>query len=161
MFRKVADHLTYANVMATLAVFIAIGGGAYAAGLAKNSVGSKQIKDGAVKSRDVKDNSLTGKDIKVASLGLLSSGQVVIRQNSKTVPSLPVDSAESVIAHCDAGERAISGGAYTSDSTAAVSESWPFANDGIATGWVVQYFNGGTYNLTNVQILAYVFCVPG
>ena len=63
MFRNAVGKLTYANVMATVAVFIAIGGGAYAAGLAKNSVGSKQIKDGQVKSVDVKDNSLTAKDI--------------------------------------------------------------------------------------------------
>lgn len=30
MFRKVADRLTYANVMATVAVFVVLGGGAYA-----------------------------------------------------------------------------------------------------------------------------------
>lgn len=39
--------------MATVAVFVAIGGGAYAAGIAKNSVGSKQIKDGKVKAHDI------------------------------------------------------------------------------------------------------------
>lgn len=42
-------HLSYANVMATVAVFLALGGGAYAAAqLPENSVGSKQIKKGAV-----------------------------------------------------------------------------------------------------------------
>jgi hypothetical protein len=56
--------------MATTAVFIAIGGGAYAAGLAKNSVGSKQIKPNAVKSSDVKNDSLTGRDIKEQKLTL-------------------------------------------------------------------------------------------
>ncbi|HXP36277.1 MAG TPA: hypothetical protein VN817_00795 [Solirubrobacteraceae bacterium] len=41
--------LTYANVMATVAVFLALGGGAYAATqLPKNSVGTKQLKTGAV-----------------------------------------------------------------------------------------------------------------
>ena len=55
-----------ANVMATVAVFIAIGGGAYAAGLAKNSVGSKQIKDGQVPSVAVKVASLLGTDINAA-----------------------------------------------------------------------------------------------
>ena len=40
---------TYANVIATLALFLALGGGAYAAiQLPKNSVGAKQIKSGAV-----------------------------------------------------------------------------------------------------------------
>jgi hypothetical protein len=41
--------LTYANVMATIAVFLALGGGAYAATqLPKNSVGAKQLKKEAV-----------------------------------------------------------------------------------------------------------------
>ncbi len=42
-------HLTYANVAATLALFLALGGAAYAATqLPKNSVGTKQLKKGAV-----------------------------------------------------------------------------------------------------------------
>ncbi|HSS37862.1 MAG TPA: hypothetical protein VLT58_03740 [Polyangia bacterium] len=42
-------HLTYANVAATLALFLALGGAAYAATqLPKNSVGTKQLKAGAV-----------------------------------------------------------------------------------------------------------------
>ncbi len=60
--------LSYANVMATVAVFIAIGGGAYAAGLAKNSVGSKQIKNGQVKVEDLGENSVSGSKVKDGSL---------------------------------------------------------------------------------------------
>ena len=60
---KVRNRLTYANVMATVAVFIALGGGAYALSLDKNSVKSKHIKDGQVKSADVADNDLIGTDI--------------------------------------------------------------------------------------------------
>jgi hypothetical protein len=46
---KLRSKLTYANVMATVAVFMALGGGAYAAvKLPANSVGSKQIKKKAV-----------------------------------------------------------------------------------------------------------------
>lgn len=42
-------HLTYANVAATLALFLCLGGAAYAATqLPKNSVGTKQLKNGAV-----------------------------------------------------------------------------------------------------------------
>lgn len=44
--------LTYANVMSTLAVFLALGGGAFAYKLGRNSVGSREIRDGAVKLRD-------------------------------------------------------------------------------------------------------------
>jgi hypothetical protein len=47
--KKIAGRLSYANVTATLAVFLALGGGALAAvQLPKNSVGSAQLKAGAV-----------------------------------------------------------------------------------------------------------------
>jgi hypothetical protein len=49
--------------MATIAVFIALGGGAYAITLGKNSIRSKHIKDGQVTSADVADNDLIGSDI--------------------------------------------------------------------------------------------------
>ncbi len=52
--------LTYANVMATVAVFIALGGASYAAvKLPKNSVGSSQIKKNAVTGSRVRNSSLT------------------------------------------------------------------------------------------------------
>jgi hypothetical protein len=58
-------HLTYANVMATIGVFLALGGASYAAiTLPKNSVGSKQIKDGAVASADIKNHSIKAGDFK-------------------------------------------------------------------------------------------------
>ncbi len=59
---RLRSKLTYANVMATLAVFIALGGGAYAVSLAKNSVKSKQIKNGAVKSKDVGNGQIGAAD---------------------------------------------------------------------------------------------------
>jgi hypothetical protein len=48
-----------------LALFIALGGTSVAAvGLAKNSVGAKQLKQGAVRSAEVRDRSLLAKDFK-------------------------------------------------------------------------------------------------
>jgi hypothetical protein len=45
LLHRARQRLTYANVMATLALFIALGGTSYAAlTLPKNSVGSKQIR---------------------------------------------------------------------------------------------------------------------
>jgi hypothetical protein len=56
----VRARLNYANVMATVAVFLALGGGAYAVTkLPKNSVGSKQIRNGQVKTRDLGKGSVT------------------------------------------------------------------------------------------------------
>ena len=49
MIKRLRSKLTYANVMATLAMFFVLGGGAYAAtALPKNSVGSKELKPGSI-----------------------------------------------------------------------------------------------------------------
>ena len=62
-------HLSYANVMATVAVFIALGGGAYAAtALPKNSVGATQLRNDAVSSAKVKNGSLQRSDFRTADL---------------------------------------------------------------------------------------------
>ena len=59
------NRLTYANVTATLALFLALGGGAYAAvNLPANSVGPVQLRDNAVTSRKVLDASLYARDFK-------------------------------------------------------------------------------------------------
>src|ERR1700742_4494361 len=47
--KKLRPRLTFANVVSCLALFVALGGSAYAATqLPKNSVGTKQLKNGAV-----------------------------------------------------------------------------------------------------------------
>jgi hypothetical protein len=67
--RRLRKQLTYANVMSSIAVFVVLGGGAYAATtLPKNSVGSKQIMANAVTSSKVKDGSLLSKDFKPGQL---------------------------------------------------------------------------------------------
>jgi hypothetical protein len=59
------QHLTYANVIATIALFLALGGASYAAiKLPANSVGTRQIKDGAVVSKDIKNHSIKPGDFK-------------------------------------------------------------------------------------------------
>lgn len=58
-------RLTYANVMSSIAVFLVLGGAtAIAAGLAKNSVGSKQLKKNAVTTAKIKNNAITTAKIK-------------------------------------------------------------------------------------------------
>jgi hypothetical protein len=62
---KIRKRLTYANVMSSIAVFLVLGGAtAIAAGLAKNSVGSKQLKKNAVTTAKIKNNAVTGAKIK-------------------------------------------------------------------------------------------------
>ena len=47
MFSKLRSRLTYANVVATLALFFALGGGAYAAA----TIGSAQVIDNSLRAR--------------------------------------------------------------------------------------------------------------
>jgi hypothetical protein len=66
--------LTFANVMSVVAVFISLGGVGYAATkLPKNSVGTRQLKVGAVTGSKVRDGSLTGADIAESTLGTVPS----------------------------------------------------------------------------------------
>ena len=52
-------HLTFANVVSAVALFVALGGVSYAAiALPRNSVLSKHIKNGQVRSPDVRDASI-------------------------------------------------------------------------------------------------------
>ncbi|MCW3065582.1 MAG: hypothetical protein JWN32_2754 [Solirubrobacterales bacterium] len=85
--RRFRSKLTYANVMATIAVFIALGGSGYAAlKLPRNTVGTKQLRShavtnsklapGAVTGSRVKPNGLTGAEINEAALGQVPSAHV-------------------------------------------------------------------------------------
>lgn len=62
--------MTYANVIATLALFLALGGsGAWAATtIASNSVGTSQLKNGAVTGQKVKEGSLLAKNFESGQL---------------------------------------------------------------------------------------------
>ncbi len=68
---NISSRLNYSNLASTLALAIAVsgvGGVAYAAGVAANSVGSPQIKDGQVKTADLGKNAVTGAKVKNGSL---------------------------------------------------------------------------------------------
>ncbi len=56
-------HVNPTNALAFAALFIVLGAGAYAAGLGKNSVKSKQIKDGSIATKDLKDGSFTSREV--------------------------------------------------------------------------------------------------
>jgi len=59
-------------VIACIALFAALSGGAYAA-LSKNSVTSKQIKNSSVLGKDIKNNTIKGKDVKESKLAQVPS----------------------------------------------------------------------------------------
>jgi len=86
MLAKLRSHLTYANVMATIAVFMAIGGGVALAALARDSLKSRHIVDGQVK----------GVDVDSAQVQLRVGGQCPAGQAIRVI-----DAAGSVVCESD------------------------------------------------------------
>jgi hypothetical protein len=85
--------LTFANVVSCLAVFVALGSGAYAATqLPKNSVAAKQIKKNAITTAKIKNEAVTEAKIKNEAVtaakvkkGTLTGAQI----NSSTLGTVP------------------------------------------------------------------------
>jgi hypothetical protein len=68
--RRIRQHLTYANVIATIGLFVALGGGAYAISIGKNDVRSKHIGKGQVKTPDLAKGAVIGTKVRDGSLGV-------------------------------------------------------------------------------------------
>lgn len=64
MIKRMKRQLTFANVMSVIAVFLALGGTAFAVQLGKNTVGSKQLKKEAVSAAKIKADAITDAKIK-------------------------------------------------------------------------------------------------
>ena len=100
--QKIKDRLTYANVMATVAVFVALGGSAVAAKLVlpKNSVTSKSVKDGSLKGKDLAKGTITGDNV---ANGTLTGAN--INQSSLALPC-PSGTTKAAGICFDSSERA-------------------------------------------------------
>jgi len=64
VLKKLRQRLTYANVMSTLAVFIALGGSSYAA----YTISGSSIKNRSISAKKLKRNTLGGREIKESRL---------------------------------------------------------------------------------------------
>ena len=117
MLRKIRNRLTYANVMSTLAVFIALGGSSYAA----LKVGTRDIKNNAVRSVDLRNNDVRGKDLRNGTLTGVDvkrdalGGSVIAESRLGKVPAagnadrVGGRSVEELRVRCPAGTRGASG----------------------------------------------------
>ena len=70
MLRRLRQRLTFANLMSSAAVFIALGGTSYALTLPRNSVGAQQIRRGAVRASEIRSGAVRSSDVKDRSLGV-------------------------------------------------------------------------------------------
>ena len=69
MLASLRRRFTYANVMATIAVFIALGGSSYAVG----QISGSQIKNRSIGGKKLKRNTVGGTAVKESSLGIVPS----------------------------------------------------------------------------------------
>jgi hypothetical protein len=172
---------SYASVTSTLALFIALSGGAYAAtALPANSVGPRQIKKNAVEraklknnvvdSSKVLDNALTGDDIRESSLDRVpeaasadkatnadhatsSAGLDKVTYKSATVAAPPMSDTLATAA-CDPGQRVVGGGVRADNpAVTLVDDSYP---DLGGVSWSAHIATGSAG--TNFTVTA--ICVP-
>lgn len=156
-----------AMAVACLALMVALGGTSYAAiTLPRNSVGTAQLRTGAVTGVKVKKNTLTGVHIAESRLGRVPSAanatnadkadeatmspisQVDYRQSAAT--AIPTSGHVRVTANCDAGKFAVGGGAKVSDpNNAFIVDTNPVAK----TAWEGTASAGATGTTLTVFVI--------
>jgi hypothetical protein len=152
--RRIAKLLTFSNVVACLALFIALGGSVYAAGkingkqikrsslpgnrIKPKSIAPNRIKPKSLTGRQVKPNSLTGAQINQKTLtGVSAAALADVRYEAVTVTLSDDFRPTAATANCPAGSYVIGGGATLSDGTEAVvkdSGPSPLRNGWTASG---------------------------
>jgi len=147
---------TYSSVTATLALFVALSGGAYAAtALPANSVGPKQLKKNAVERSDLKDNAVnsskildnavTGDDVRESTLEKVPAAREADRAVSSdaldmvvyrtATATAPPRGGNSATAGCDPGMRVIGGGVKVDDPVNGnIVDGYPDAGNTAWTG---------------------------
>jgi hypothetical protein len=86
VIRAIRQRLGYANVMATVAVFIALGGSSYAA----LTITGADVRDGSLTNRDLKKNTLGGRTVKESRLGKVPRARNADRLNGFSAARLLV-----------------------------------------------------------------------
>ena len=86
MIDQLRQRLTYANVMSTLAVFIALGGSSYAA----LTISGSDVKNRSIAGKKLKRNTLTGREIKESRLGTVPRAKNANRVGGLTAGDLKI-----------------------------------------------------------------------
>jgi hypothetical protein len=122
MLSSLVFRLSYANVIGTLALFVALGGSSYAAlNLPKGSVDPKQLEKNSVSSPKVKRGSLLVSDFKASQRESLRgpqgpqgvagpSGAVKVVARFSNFQFIPADTSNLASVDCFPGEVATGGG---------------------------------------------------
>jgi hypothetical protein len=169
MLSKLRAKLSFANVVSLAALFVALGGTAYATGL----ITGEDIQDGTIHSRDLTNDTIRGHDIRNDTIqsrdiqnGSLrkhdfkpgqfpqggGGGKLTVRVNSDGLRATCSNDAgttceaakQTLRATCKAGERATGGGwkgEISGNDT--LAENRPDPESGTPTAWQVTVTKGG------------------
>jgi hypothetical protein len=124
-------HLTYSNVMATIAVVIAVAGGTAAV------AGVRVAPKNSVTTKSIRPNNITSRDL---------TGIIRVTSSSTFTDPAPPDGSfgsGSASVPCPAGTRLISGGGGVDNTRAHVTNSAP-----VGEGWAVAASGDGTNTAT-------------
>jgi len=86
VLQRLRKRLTYANVMSTLAVFIALGGGSYAA----FTISGSDIKNRSIAGKKLRKNTLTGVQIRESRLGRVRHAKTADTLDGVTAAELKI-----------------------------------------------------------------------
>jgi hypothetical protein len=86
MIERFRSRLTYANVMSTLAVFIALGGSSYAA----FAINGRSIKNRSISGNKLHRDTVTGREIRESRLGLVPHAHRADRLDGVTADDLRI-----------------------------------------------------------------------
>lgn len=115
VLHRLGGYVSYANVTATLALIIALGGTSYAA----LRVTGKNIVDGSIRSGDVRNNALRGKDIRNATItgADVANGSITGAKLKKR--TIPLDRLKGTLTPAaSAVPPALAAGSVTADKLA-------------------------------------------
>lgn len=173
---RIFRWFSFSNVVACLALFIALGGSVYAAGkingkqIKRNSVPGNRIKPKTIPANRIKPKSLTGTQVKANSLTGAQINQKTLNQVSASAlsavqyeaatTSLPASgNRATVTANCPAGTQVIGGGATVIDPEEAdVSQSGPTPT---RTGWTASAYSWHSGNMLTVTAVCVTVEKPG
>ena len=163
MIARIAKSLSFSNVIACLALFVALGGSVYAANkingkqIKQSSLPGNRIKPKTVPPNRIKPNSLTGKQINEKTLTGISAAALADVQYQAVTGELPSEGRTGTLtANCAPGSYAIGGGATLSnEERGLVSSSGPspLRTGWTATGYAWYWFARPTMTVTAVCVV--------
>ena len=128
MLKRAVSKLSYANVVGTLALFVALGGTTFAATqlhgsqIKPGTVTGKQIRSGSVPGADLRRNSVTGKQVMEAKLGTVPRAKVATVADRAALADRAAVADRSAIAD-SAKDAARATSAATADTATIATDS--------------------------------------